>query len=863
MAISARGCPRRARRPAALALALALTAVCGLRAGIGDVLHLTNGGRIEGKIVEEKDGLIRIQVKTGTTVVRASEVARIERKAAPEEEVAGRRAKLATGDVEGRVALAGEAARAGLETAAIELYREALGLASGHAAALAGLRRLIDPRVAERLAALAAGGGGRGGAGAQGGADTPPPRPSPAAAGEGEGAGAGGADGTGGAFASGVAARAAAAAALLGDNPESTWVPAVRAVRAAALLADGRPADAEREWGGALGADGRGLDAWPARAAAARRGIEQALAEQGAWSEAAARAEAAGARGAGAAESGADAGAAGRARAYRRLLELESAAAGGGASGTPGPGDPAEPAGASGAAAAAGSGLVERLRLLREVGLAARAVAAWRVAPAVLRELPEVLAEASLAAEAAGDAVLALELVRRAVALAEVGAAPRPAEWVARRARLELVARLGGDFPLEACGGSAGVARLEAAVARYFGAADAAGERAAVAEIEACRAPFAALEAVVRRPPPLPSLSADGQFAAVRGGGLLRRVPIVCPATGGPTTYMLWVPPGYDPARAWPLLLSFHPTHGTGEFQLATWQGTRSGKEFLLVCPTAERRIGFGHSRPSHSLVMAVLADVSRRCHVDPNRVFLEGMSMGAHLCWILGVTQPDRWAGIMPRSGSPLRVMEQIENLFAVPIYSLNGALDPQVPPDAPRTGCARLRELGYDVTYREFPGRGHDYFGEANPDLLAWMKARRREPYPRKVVYETREELYSRSFWLELGGIASARQTTLHVTGSDGEAIEDRVLMNTPGRATGEVRGQEVRLAVSPNVARVTVYLSGRMVDLDQPVSILRDGSVVWRGKVERSAAHLLEFAKRTGDREMLFAQRVTVGR
>ncbi|MBI3270843.1 MAG: hypothetical protein HYZ53_17715 [Planctomycetes bacterium] len=774
---------RRSRRAAAcLALALGIGLGPLARAVRADIVYLTSGGRIEGKVLEEKDGVVRIQVRTGISTIPASQVDHIERKATPDEELAAARALLARDDADGRVKLAARAVEAGLPDLGVELLREALASKPGHAVALAALRRLLDPR-AERLLTEAE--------------------------------------------AERRAGRLDAArgklSALRRDAPEATCVPAARSALAELYLAEGRAAEAEREWTAALGSDGRGLDGFPGRAEPARRGLERAFAEQGTWEEAIRMARAVG-----------DAGAPERIRAYQRLGETPEA--GGGAAGR----DLA--------------GALERMRCLRKLGLAARALGVWTASPSLQGDAA-FAREASWAAEESGNAALALDLLARS-AHAGGGGAGVAAEDEARRSRLEALARYGRDFPLQAVGGADGLARLEKAVETYLSATDPAAPAAATAlqEIESMHAPFAAVETVVRLGPGTRPAPFDGRTG-------LRRVPVTCPLGGGRTEYLLSIPVGYDPAKSWPLLISLHPTHATGDVQVYSWGRRLSTLDFLVACPTAERRIGFGHSRASESLVLAVAADVRRTFHVDPDRVFLEGMSMGAHMCWILGVAFPDRWAGIVPRSGSPLRVMDLIDNLFGVAVLSMNGDQDTMVSPEAPRKGCARLRDEGYDVTYREFAGRGHEHFADENERVVEWMQARRRNPYPRKVTFVTREEQYSRSCWVELAGLTSLRQTVLSVQGPDGDAIEQRTLLNTPGRVTGEIRGNEVLLSVSSNVREVTVQLADRLLDLDQPIVVRLDGAIRWQGKPARSVGHLLETSRQRGERDVLYANRVVL--
>ena len=49
------------------------------------------------------------------------------------------------------------------------------------------------------------------------------------------------------------------------------------------------------------------------------------------------------------------------------------------------------------------------------------------------------------------------------------------------------------------------------------------------------------------------------------------------------------------------------------------------------------------------TVLFALLDDITARCPVDPDRIYLTGLSMGGHGTWILGLEQPDRFAALAP----------------------------------------------------------------------------------------------------------------------------------------------------------------------------------------------------------------------
>jgi len=138
---------------AAIAASMLLTAG-SVRA---DVVHLANGGSVEGD-VSEADGMVTVKLPQGTVRFPKSHVVRIEYKDSLLTIYARKRAELPPGDAAARVALARWAMSERMQHQAQDLYREALEIDPNNVEARAGLAAAagsgaeLTPE--ERLAAL-------------------------------------------------------------------------------------------------------------------------------------------------------------------------------------------------------------------------------------------------------------------------------------------------------------------------------------------------------------------------------------------------------------------------------------------------------------------------------------------------------------------------------------------------------------------------------------------------------------------------------------------------------------------------------------------------------------------------------------
>ena len=141
-------------------------------------------------------------------------------------------------------------------------------------------------------------------------------------------------------------------------------------------------------------------------------------------------------------------------------------------------------------------------------------------------------------------------------------------------------------------------------------------------------------------------------------------------------------------------------------------------------------------AEPTRALraVELALDEVMRTKPVDPDRVYLTGLSMGGFGSFDLAVRMPGRFAALVSvcGGGDPGRAAA----LRALPVMVAHGIDDPVVPIACSRVMADAIRAAGGSVTVREYPGVGHDAWTRAYTDaddgVLAWMFAQRRRGTP-----------------------------------------------------------------------------------------------------------------------------------
>ena len=221
--------------------------------------------------------------------------------------------------------------------------------------------------------------------------------------------------------------------------------------------------------------------------------------------------------------------------------------------------------------------------------------------------------------------------------------------------------------------------------------------------------------------------------------------------------YRVYVPPGFDPARTWPVILYLHGagewgTDGVHQTEVGLGPALRANPErfpALVVFPQAPRgQVWLGD--PARAAT-AALDQAIAEFRGDPDRVYLAGLSMGGYGTWVLAFEHPERYAaivsvagGIVPPNGSRARPSELPPTLQAadpyaataarvksIPAWLFHGAEDPTVPVTESRRIVEALKKAGAAPRYTEYEGVGHNSWDRAfgGPELAQWLLAQRRD--------------------------------------------------------------------------------------------------------------------------------------
>jgi hypothetical protein len=253
--------------------------------------------------------------------------------------------------------------------------------------------------------------------------------------------------------------------------------------------------------------------------------------------------------------------------------------------------------------------------------------------------------------------------------------------------------------------------------------------------------------------------------------------------------YAIYIPPNYDPQRAYPMLIMLHGGSSLGNLFLGVVLGNnmdwltysqhlwddytpRWSPEFIVVAPD-------GVGQPiwrwmGEQDVLEVLADVQRHYNVDPNRVVLGGLSNGGMGAYQIGTRHAWRFSHVQAIAGAPswlqytggrptedertamLRVsgMHLFENTTNTDFRYYHGTRDPgPMRPAFVRELTAHVRQLGLTPQERWYE-HGHDllYLVHRHGRIYEDLARYQRNPRPPRVRVVTGDYRANRQHWVSV---------------------------------------------------------------------------------------------------------------
>ena len=310
--------------------------------------------------------------------------------------------------------------------------------------------------------------------------------------------------------------------------------------------------------------------------------------------------------------------------------------------------------------------------------------------------------------------------------------------------------------------------------------------------------------------------------------------------------YLVQLPPEYDARRRYPAVVALHGAGTTPLQQIEWWAGTKKkngqregqgGRHGAIIIAPAwgeKTQLEYRYSAKEHSAVLAVLRDASRQFSLDSDRVFLSGHSMGGDAAWDIGLSHPDLWAGVIIVSGKAARYVHHYHrNAQTLPFYIVCGGLD-HTTFSANEMDLDRYLKKGFDLTYVEYRGRGHEHFSDELINIFDWTKRKRRLISPKEIDAVSMRPWDRLFWWIEM---SSPPERTMVLPG------------NWPPARFGQPFTLSAKAVASNSITarcgaeEVRIWLSPEFIDFQRPLTINLGTRRLHQGEISPDVDILLE--------------------
>ncbi len=304
--------------------------------------------------------------------------------------------------------------------------------------------------------------------------------------------------------------------------------------------------------------------------------------------------------------------------------------------------------------------------------------------------------------------------------------------------------------------------------------------------------------------------------------------------------YYIKVPEGAK-SKSIPLLIGLHGGGkgvGDGMNIPQIYKGAHKKFDWVSAFPEViVKEDGAWNTEREERFVIELIEELKRTWQIDTNRIYLTGHSMGGFGTWSIGGHYADIFAALNPNSGGGFEhgVMPNLKN---APIYFWHADKDKVVSPDLDRQAEKILKELKkkygpYEFIYEEVKANHHNPASDMKP-ILEWMYNKKRDPYPKHVIWEPFRPYKRHFYWLKY------------------DAVDKKL-----SRIEAKIDGNKISL--TGNTRGLTVFLNEKLVDLKKNVQVSVDGVNKFNSTVLYSIVALVESIEIRKDPEMYFVSKV----
>jgi predicted peptidase len=195
--------------------------------------------------------------------------------------------------------------------------------------------------------------------------------------------------------------------------------------------------------------------------------------------------------------------------------------------------------------------------------------------------------------------------------------------------------------------------------------------------------------------------------------------------------YLLYLPESYgkDPIAKFPLIVFLHGSRELGRDVNRVRKASLPSRlekelDFPAIVVSPQSPVFSWYT--SVSAVSVLIDELQSKLNIDPNRIYLVGLSMGGYGAWLLALEDKERYAGIVSVVAGHLFPAKQLCVLKDIPAWVFAAKKDRSVNPKESVAVVNALKSCGGEPKFTLYEDANHDQGWQramSEPDLFKWL--------------------------------------------------------------------------------------------------------------------------------------------
>jgi predicted esterase len=356
--------------------------------------------------------------------------------------------------------------------------------------------------------------------------------------------------------------------------------------------------------------------------------------------------------------------------------------------------------------------------------------------------------------------------------------------------------------------------------------------------------------------------------------------------------FLVVLPANYDPHRSYSLLFFLHGavSSNTGYIDHVDDQDTKGWNRFytkyandvVMVYPHGNRDYNWMYPDKGFYMVPAILKQIKQVIHIDDDRVFISGHSNGATGSFSYLMKEPSPFAAFYGFNTRP-KVQTggtYIRNILNRSYFNVSTDQDYYYPPGANDSLDIVMKNIGADYQDHRYNGFPHWFpkFDESEPAhqlLFENLAKRKRDPFHPNIYWECGDLKYGRCEITALDTMTdrAAWHKNINFKINKWVVLDDKDKAHIRDTSLNAFnyrkRSGAVKASYSKNVFTVetsevrsfSLLISPEMVDLDKPITVLVNGKLYSRKKLDYDKDFMIADFKDNLDRSALWVNHIDV--